>query len=117
MAKIIAYAPTRELAISKMRAALETTTIVGIKTNIPLHLEILSNTDFLAGRYTTQFMDEHLAAKNGRGSGLTAGAPVRAGRRTTTTENCPRVVLEDVLVDAQVEPPLEGDGRRSSPAR
>ncbi len=63
IAKIIAYAPSRELAIAKMRAALETTTIVGIKTNIPLHLDILSNSDFLAGRYTTQFMDEHLAAK------------------------------------------------------
>jgi acetyl-CoA carboxylase biotin carboxylase subunit len=64
IAKIIAYAPSRELAIVKMRAALETTTIVGIKTNIPLHLDILSNTDFMAGRYTTQFMDEHLAAKS-----------------------------------------------------
>jgi acetyl-CoA carboxylase biotin carboxylase subunit len=63
VAKIIAHAPSRELAIHKMRAALETTTVVGIKTNIPLHLEILSNGDFLAGRYTTQFMDEHLAAR------------------------------------------------------
>ena len=63
IAKIIAYAPSRELAIAKMRAALETTTIVGIKTNIPLHLDVLSNSDFVAGRYTTQFMDEHLAAK------------------------------------------------------
>ncbi len=63
VAKIIAYAPSRDLAISKMRAALETTTVVGIKTNIPLHLDILANSDFLAGRYTTQFMDEHLASK------------------------------------------------------
>jgi len=63
IAKIIAYAPSRELAINKMRAALETMTIVGIKTNIPLHLDILSNSDFLAGRYNTQFMDDHLAAK------------------------------------------------------
>jgi acetyl-CoA carboxylase biotin carboxylase subunit len=63
LAKIIAYAPSRDLAIHKMRAALETTTVVGIKTNIPLHLDVLSNSDFLAGRYTTQFMDEHLASK------------------------------------------------------
>ncbi len=63
VAKIIAYAPSRDMAIRKMRVALETTTIVGIKTNIPLHLDILSNTDFLAGRYNTQFMDEHLAGK------------------------------------------------------
>ena len=64
LAKIIAYAPSRELAIDKMRAALETTTVVGIKTNIPLHLDILSDPDFVAGHYNTQFMDEHLAAKN-----------------------------------------------------
>jgi acetyl-CoA carboxylase biotin carboxylase subunit len=63
VAKIISYAPSRDLAIRKMRAALETTTIVGIKTNIPLHLDILSNTDFLAGRYNTQFMDEVMAVK------------------------------------------------------
>jgi len=63
LAKIIAYAPSRELAIGKMRAALETTTVVGIKTNIPLHLDILSDPDFLAGNYNTQFMDEHLASK------------------------------------------------------
>jgi len=63
VAKIIAYAPNRDLAIRKMRVALETTTIVGIKTNIPLLLDVLSNTDFLAGRYDTQFMDEHMAAK------------------------------------------------------
>jgi acetyl-CoA carboxylase biotin carboxylase subunit len=68
IAKIIAYAPSRELAINKMRAALETTTVVGVKTNIPLHLDILSNSDFLAGRYNTQFMDDHLAAKAAEGS-------------------------------------------------
>jgi acetyl-CoA carboxylase, biotin carboxylase subunit len=61
VAKIIAYAPTRELAIRKMRAALEMTTIVGIKTNIPLHLSVLSDTDFLSGKYDTQFMEGHLA--------------------------------------------------------
>jgi acetyl-CoA carboxylase biotin carboxylase subunit len=63
VAKIIAYAPSRELAIAKMRAALETTTIVGIKTNIPLHLDVLSDPDFVAGCYNTQFMEDHLASK------------------------------------------------------
>ncbi|MGZ5424573.1 MAG: ATP-grasp domain-containing protein, partial [Candidatus Aminicenantales bacterium] len=63
VAKIIAYAPSRELTIAKMRAALETTTIVGIKTNIPLHLDVLSDPDFVAGRYNTQFMEDHLSSK------------------------------------------------------
>jgi len=63
IAKIIAYAPSRVLAISKMKAALETTTIVGIKTNIPLLLNILSSTDFVNGNYTTQFVEKFLSQK------------------------------------------------------
>ncbi|HOT69088.1 MAG TPA: acetyl-CoA carboxylase biotin carboxylase subunit [Candidatus Saccharicenans sp.] len=63
IAKIIAYAPSRVLAISKMKAALETTTIVGIKTNIPLLLNILSSTDFVNGNYTTQFVEKFLSHK------------------------------------------------------
>ncbi len=53
VAKIIAFAPTRALAIRKMQTALEMTTIVGIKTNIPLHLQILANAEFLKGEHTT----------------------------------------------------------------
>jgi acetyl-CoA carboxylase biotin carboxylase subunit len=66
VAKIIAFAPTRDLAIRKMQVALETTTVVGIKTNIPLHLSVLSDADFRKGIYNTQFMEgflERLAAK------------------------------------------------------
>jgi acetyl-CoA carboxylase biotin carboxylase subunit len=64
VAKIIAYAPNRQLAIKKMQTALEMTTIVGVKTNIPLHLSILSNTDFIRGDYNTQFLEKFLQ-KNG----------------------------------------------------
>jgi len=63
IAKIIAYAPSRQLAIAKMKAALETTTIVGIKTNIPLLLNILSSNDFLKGNYDIQFLERFLAPK------------------------------------------------------
>ena len=63
VAKIIAYAPTRQTAIKKMQTALEMTTIVGIKTNIPLHLALLANADFLKGDYDTQFLERFLAAK------------------------------------------------------
>jgi acetyl-CoA carboxylase, biotin carboxylase subunit len=64
VAKIIAFAPTRALAINKMLAALETTTIVGIKTNIPMHLQILADSDFLSGNYDTQFMERFLQKKS-----------------------------------------------------
>jgi acetyl-CoA carboxylase biotin carboxylase subunit len=66
IAKIIAFAPTRDLAIKKMQTALEMTTIVGVKTNIPLHLQILANTDFIRGEYNTQFLEKMIAPKNGK---------------------------------------------------
>ncbi len=64
IAKIIAYAPNRQIAIKKMATALEMTTIVGVKTNIPLHLIILANSDFIRGNYSTQFLEKMLQ-KNG----------------------------------------------------
>jgi acetyl-CoA carboxylase biotin carboxylase subunit len=57
IAKVVAAAASREEAIKKMYTALEMTTIVGIKTNIPLHLNLLSNSDFIRGNYDIQFME------------------------------------------------------------
>jgi len=52
-----------------MLIALETTIVVGIKTNIPLHLSILSNSDFVRGNYDIQFMEKLLKKKsNGKDS-------------------------------------------------
>ncbi len=64
IAKVVARAPTRPEAIKKMLTALEMTTIAGIKTNIPLHLSILSNSDFITGNYDIQFMERYLNNKN-----------------------------------------------------
>ncbi len=61
VAKIIAIAPRREEAIEKMLAALEMTTVVGIKTNIPLHIDILSNSNFRKGAYNIHFMTDFLS--------------------------------------------------------
>jgi len=65
LAKIVVIAPNRQDAIIKMRTALEMTTIVGIKTNIPLHLGLLSNSNFIKGEYDIQFMEKFLI-KGGR---------------------------------------------------
>jgi acetyl-CoA carboxylase biotin carboxylase subunit len=64
VAKIAALAPSRPQVIKKMQAAIEMTTIVGIKTNLPLHLSILSDSDFLNGQYNTQFMERFLGKNN-----------------------------------------------------
>jgi acetyl-CoA carboxylase biotin carboxylase subunit len=46
------------------------TVIDGIKTSIPLHLRILGDPDFIAGRLSTAFMERFLAEKKGEGGGL-----------------------------------------------
>ena len=56
IAKVIVHADSRDLAITRARAALHEYVIDGIKTNIPLHLRILEDSDFLAGQFATDFL-------------------------------------------------------------
>ncbi|HKQ73523.1 MAG TPA: acetyl-CoA carboxylase biotin carboxylase subunit [Blastocatellia bacterium] len=60
IAKVIVHSRTRERAIARMRRALESMVVEGIKTTIPLHLRILNDPDFIAGNLSTQFMDRFL---------------------------------------------------------
>jgi acetyl-CoA carboxylase, biotin carboxylase subunit len=57
IAKVITYGRDRQEAIARMRRTLEMTVIEGIKTTIPLHLKIMNDPDFQAGRLSTAFMD------------------------------------------------------------
>ena len=57
IAKLITTAQTREEAISKMRRALDEFVIEGIKTTIPFHRQLMDHPDFVAGDFTTAFMD------------------------------------------------------------
>src|SRR2546422_568702 len=70
IAKIIVHGRDRQEAIARMRRALEMTVIEGIKTTIPLHLRILSNPEFVAGKLNTSFMDRFLAKPNTGGGRL-----------------------------------------------
>ena len=60
IAKIVAHGRDRQEAIARMRRALEMTVVEGIKTNLPMHLRILNDPDFVAGRVSTSFMDRFL---------------------------------------------------------
>ncbi len=59
-AKIIVHGRDRQEAIARMRRVLEMTVIEGIKTSIPMHLRILNDPDFVAGKVDTAFMDRFL---------------------------------------------------------
>lgn len=56
--KLIVHAKTRDEAIRKMRAALCELVIEGVSTNIDLHLEILSDSDFITGNYDTDLINK-----------------------------------------------------------
>lgn len=58
IAKLIVHARTRELAIARMRRALEMMVVEGIKTTIPLHLKIMNDERFQTGNFSTKFMEE-----------------------------------------------------------
>lgn len=57
IAKLITTAQTREEAIAKMKRALDEFVVEGIKTTIPFHLQLMDDPDYLAGNYTTKFME------------------------------------------------------------
>ena len=58
IAKLITTAQSRDGAIAKMRRALDEFVIEGIKTTIPFHRQLMDNADYIAGNYTTKFMED-----------------------------------------------------------
>ncbi|MGL4675788.1 MAG: acetyl-CoA carboxylase biotin carboxylase subunit [Wohlfahrtiimonas sp.] len=58
--KIIAHGHTRDIAIARLRTALQETVIEGIKTNIPLHLKILSDPNFIKGGTDIHYLEKML---------------------------------------------------------
>ena len=58
IAKLITTAQTREEAISKMKRALDEFVIEGVKTTIPFHRQLMDDPAYVAGNYTTKFMED-----------------------------------------------------------
>jgi acetyl-CoA carboxylase, biotin carboxylase subunit len=59
IAKVIAHGRDRQEAIARMKRTLEMAVVEGIQTTIPLHLKILNDADFVAGRLNTHFMERY----------------------------------------------------------
>jgi len=58
IAKLITTAQTREEAINKMKRALDEFVIEGVKTTIAFHRQLMDHPDYVAGNYTTKFMED-----------------------------------------------------------
>jgi len=56
--KLIVTAKNRPAAIKKMRRALAEMCVAGVKTTIPFHQQLMEHPDYVAGNYTTKFMED-----------------------------------------------------------
>ncbi|MEA2003017.1 MAG: acetyl-CoA carboxylase biotin carboxylase subunit [Actinomycetota bacterium] len=60
IAKLIVWGRDRNEAICRGRNALNAFQITGLATTIPAHLTILNTEQFMAGKYSTRFVEDHL---------------------------------------------------------
>ena len=62
VSKLCVWAPSRPLALARMRRALSEYVVLGIRTNLPFHIALLENEEFTAGRYDTGFIGRNEAS-------------------------------------------------------
>ena len=60
IAKIISYGPDRETALIRMRNALDEAVVDGIRTNIPLHQELVRDPYFMEGGVNIHYLEKKL---------------------------------------------------------
>ncbi|NLJ61747.1 MAG: acetyl-CoA carboxylase biotin carboxylase subunit [Alcaligenaceae bacterium] len=61
--KLISYGETREQAIARMDIALSEMIVEGVKTNIPLHRELMQDPQFQSGSFSIHYLEEKLAKR------------------------------------------------------
>jgi len=63
VAKVIAYGATRKEAIQTMLRALDEMAVDPLKTTIPFHRKVLNDPQFVAGQYSTHFIERFAVPK------------------------------------------------------
>lgn len=63
IAKLIVHANTRNAALMRLRRALEEFVIMGVKTTIPLHQEIITQPEYLDGQYDIHWLEKFMKSQ------------------------------------------------------
>jgi acetyl-CoA carboxylase biotin carboxylase subunit len=63
IAKVITYGDTRAQAVARMSIALSEMVVEGIKTNIPLHRELMADLKFVEGGTSIHYLEHKLASR------------------------------------------------------
>ena len=61
IAKLIAFGDTRESALARMRMALDEIIVEGIRTNVPMHVDLLNDSGFIEGGVGIGYLERKLA--------------------------------------------------------
>ena len=61
--KLIVHGKTRNAALMRLRRALEEFVIDGVQTTIPLHQEIISQSDFIDGQYNIHWLENYMESR------------------------------------------------------
>jgi acetyl/propionyl-CoA carboxylase alpha subunit len=67
IAKLVAWAESREQAIARMSRALSEYQVLGIRTTIPFFVWLMDQADYRDGNYDTSWLDRVMADRNGIG--------------------------------------------------
>ncbi len=61
IAKLIAFGDTRDSALARMRIALDEIIVEGIRTNVPMHVDLLNDSGFIEGGIGIGYLERKLA--------------------------------------------------------
>jgi acetyl/propionyl-CoA carboxylase alpha subunit len=61
ISKLIVWGETRAEAVLRMRRSLEEYKVVGVRTNIPFHQNLMDSHRFMAGQFDTRFVEERFS--------------------------------------------------------
>ncbi len=69
ISKLIVWGPDRTEAIARMARALAEYKVVGVRTTIPILQHLMAHPDFVAGRFSTQFLERVMTAERPEAEG------------------------------------------------
>jgi acetyl-CoA carboxylase biotin carboxylase subunit len=102
IAKLIVKGRTREEAIIKMRGCLDEFIVEGVPTTIPIHREIFVNPDFVAGNYSTAFIEQTMQWKRSSAAAKKKSVTFKRPGESAAAQETPAPVRETVTTDNNI---------------
>jgi acetyl-CoA/propionyl-CoA carboxylase, biotin carboxylase, biotin carboxyl carrier protein len=116
IAKLVVWAPDRETACSRMRAALDELVVEGVPTTIPFHRLALAHPQFLAAAHATSSVEREWDLSGMERSAPSGGAPRQQRSERVVVEVDDRRFEVNVVTETDAPAPRRGTSRRGVPS-